>query len=296
MSQPGWYPDPAGQPGHFRYWDGQGWSQESTPNPSMGAPTGAPGGPSSPYGTPQRGGLGRTLGIVAVIAVVALVAWLAIRAIGGTDTVGEDTNTSTPTVSAWDETSSPSATPSSPDPSGSGAQVNCPDPGTAHSPRGAVNGRISGGGLSFAEIPGWEVTGGWGLDWADDRHGQRTTVTPGWAAIAVVGEVPQQRHADTKTAARQLMSCMASSDYYPTLTKRVDKALEEVTVDGAKGWRITSELYVSGRDVKGDIAVVVVLDIGDADTFSVYASNSTIEHEPSIKAVTEAMNSLKVER
>ncbi|WP_084635077.1 DUF2510 domain-containing protein [Propionicicella superfundia] len=26
MSQPGWYPDPGGAPGQFRYWDGTTWS------------------------------------------------------------------------------------------------------------------------------------------------------------------------------------------------------------------------------------------------------------------------------
>ena len=42
MATPGWYPDPAGRPGAFRYWDGQGWGAEATEHP-YGAPPAAPG-------------------------------------------------------------------------------------------------------------------------------------------------------------------------------------------------------------------------------------------------------------
>ncbi|WP_169799292.1 DUF2510 domain-containing protein [Nocardioides jensenii] len=46
MSQPAWYPDPSGQPGSFRYWNGQSWSAETTTNPYDAPPAGA--GPSGP--------------------------------------------------------------------------------------------------------------------------------------------------------------------------------------------------------------------------------------------------------
>ncbi|MDO9494328.1 MAG: DUF2510 domain-containing protein, partial [Nocardioides sp.] len=41
MATPGWYPDPAGQPGAFRYWDGQAWGADVTDNPHAAAPGGA---------------------------------------------------------------------------------------------------------------------------------------------------------------------------------------------------------------------------------------------------------------
>jgi len=44
MSAAGWYPDPGGVPGQFRYWTGTAWTPAVTSNPS--AP--APGGPSTP--------------------------------------------------------------------------------------------------------------------------------------------------------------------------------------------------------------------------------------------------------
>lgn len=46
MTQAGWYPDPAGQPQTYRYWDGTSWSQETTGDPY--APPPAPSGPPTP--------------------------------------------------------------------------------------------------------------------------------------------------------------------------------------------------------------------------------------------------------
>jgi hypothetical protein len=42
MSTPGWYPDPAGQPNSFRYWNGQSWSHETSPSPYVAPPGSAP--------------------------------------------------------------------------------------------------------------------------------------------------------------------------------------------------------------------------------------------------------------
>lgn len=79
MTNAGWYPDPAGAPDTYRYWDGQAWSQMTTTQPSgtagaaptqvpppAPAPYGAmPGTPPPPHGafapgpsTPQGGGYG----------------------------------------------------------------------------------------------------------------------------------------------------------------------------------------------------------------------------------------------
>jgi hypothetical protein len=51
-ANPGWYPDPGGGQGLFRYWDGKAWSAATSPNPGAPPPTqGLVGG-----GTPQQGG------------------------------------------------------------------------------------------------------------------------------------------------------------------------------------------------------------------------------------------------
>ncbi|HEV2928613.1 MAG TPA: DUF2510 domain-containing protein, partial [Propionibacteriaceae bacterium] len=55
---PGWYPDPGGQQGHFRYWDGRGWSVGTTTDPLMPPPgwSVGPGPPqvSLPQSVPRR--------------------------------------------------------------------------------------------------------------------------------------------------------------------------------------------------------------------------------------------------
>ncbi|MDR2973721.1 MAG: DUF2510 domain-containing protein, partial [Propionibacteriaceae bacterium] len=42
MAQQGWYPDPSGQAGMFRYWDGSTWSQAVSPTPLPGPPAPPP--------------------------------------------------------------------------------------------------------------------------------------------------------------------------------------------------------------------------------------------------------------
>lgn len=48
MSMPGWYHDPSGSSGQFRYWDGHQWSHEVSTDPSVPPP--APSGPSGATG------------------------------------------------------------------------------------------------------------------------------------------------------------------------------------------------------------------------------------------------------
>ena len=63
---PGWYPDPGGAPGQFRYWDGQAWSQALSPTPYAAPPTTNgfdPRQPITPAGPSALGpGVGGTFG------------------------------------------------------------------------------------------------------------------------------------------------------------------------------------------------------------------------------------------
>jgi hypothetical protein len=57
VTSAGWYPDPAGQPSTYRYWDGTSWSEATTTNPATPAPGAppppqAPPPPASPYQAP----------------------------------------------------------------------------------------------------------------------------------------------------------------------------------------------------------------------------------------------------
>jgi hypothetical protein len=47
-AQAGWYPDPGGGLGLYRYWDGRAWSAATSPNPTSSPPPFSPGGSSGP--------------------------------------------------------------------------------------------------------------------------------------------------------------------------------------------------------------------------------------------------------
>ncbi|MET1007289.1 MAG: DUF2510 domain-containing protein, partial [Propionibacteriaceae bacterium] len=102
MSAPsGWYPDPGGQQGMFRFWDGAHWSASlsatpSAPPPSLpGAVPGAS--PSSPLGTapyvpggsvvtPRKRPYGWILGLLAVVVALIVVIALVVTRITGDPT------------------------------------------------------------------------------------------------------------------------------------------------------------------------------------------------------------------
>ena len=63
----GWYPDPSGQPGVIRYWDGRRWTEHSTPS-----------GP--PPGPPTRSGCA-TAAIISAIVAAAVVALIIVAAV-----------------------------------------------------------------------------------------------------------------------------------------------------------------------------------------------------------------------
>ena len=52
-SSAGWYPDPGGQPGLYRYWTGTAWTAAVTANPQATPPPSAP--LTGPQGYPQGG-------------------------------------------------------------------------------------------------------------------------------------------------------------------------------------------------------------------------------------------------
>lgn len=54
MTNAGWYPDPAGAPDTYRYWDGQAWSQMTTTTPPVGNAPQAPQAPQQPQQPPAQ--------------------------------------------------------------------------------------------------------------------------------------------------------------------------------------------------------------------------------------------------
>src|SRR3954471_14594801 len=99
MAMTGWYPDPGGTPGRYRYWDGSSWSDVTTGDPADPPPGAGPRlARRKPYGP------GSALGIGALVLVVVLVASvLIIRRTGSADELGIAAPAAT--ASGWDDSS-----------------------------------------------------------------------------------------------------------------------------------------------------------------------------------------------
>ncbi len=295
MSRPGWYPDPAGAHGRYRYWNGESWSQQTTTTP---AATPAPS-PEPERGRGPRGHGGWWIALIALVVAGGLVAWFVTRA--GTPTAAPvDTNTAAPTVSAWNETStpSPSAPPASAAAPGPAVGVACPlapPVVLAHT----LDGRLHGGHLSVEKLPApWvdDFTGF--VDWSVDTRGQLLEIVPGWVSNSAVGGLlTSQGFTDPEQAAYAFLSCYATSSYYRGFTGRTDLASRPITVDGHPGWYLRSEVrvvYPSDPRIMGDVVDVVVVDTGDPTMLSYWEGNATIGDQPVQREIDQVRSSLRV--
>lgn len=273
MSMPGWYPDPAGGQGRYRFWDGNAWSDHTTLDPREPLPR--------PTTRPPRNDNGRGINwvwlVVAVIALaVGLVTWLIFGGVGGGGgffDVPEDTNSATPTVQGWDETSKPTPPPTA------ASMVTCPYTTNQDLTSQRNDGRLRGGGLVVNKISGWRDADMY-LQWVSDFHSQIDTVRTGWVSNIGVGQVnASDGFVDPQTTARQSMECFASSGYYLNFTHRVDLVNEATTISGFPAWRMRSEVHIDSADmpeIDGDVVDIIVVDLADPERMGIFVSSVTI--------------------
>lgn len=291
MPSAGWYPDPAGTPGSYRYWDGTAWSDTTTTDPAATPPPG-PAPADAPVG--RRGTRGPVIAIIVIVAAVAVIIGIVLTrsGLGPRNDVPEDTNSAAPTESAWDETSTPTPTPSSDQ-----SSQRCPVT-TVTTESGQPWSGIAGGGLKAPKISGWRTDSGFYLDWVSDTHTLMDTVYPGWMSNVSVGALNSvDGFTDPVVSAHQTMDCYASSGYYTDYTGRKDLVDEATTVDGHQAWHMQSEVYVSKSylpQVKGDVVDIYVVDVGSGDHFGVFISSVTIDDTDRDKKVRECISKLEV--
>ncbi|WP_183092881.1 DUF2510 domain-containing protein [Nocardioides stalactiti] len=96
----------------------------------------------------------------------------------------------------------------------------------------------------------------------------------GWVSIYGIGGVEKANgFTDPAQAAEVVMTCMAASpELYRGFSGRTDLSSGPVTIDGTPGFQVTAELRVDDPNItlEGDVAQVVVVDTGDAETFGLY--------------------------
>ncbi|MCL2653902.1 MAG: DUF2510 domain-containing protein [Propionibacteriaceae bacterium] len=288
MAVNGWYPDPGGARWRFRYWDGSAWSEETTTDPASPPPAGV--------AAPAKARKGWLIALGVLVVIVGVVVALVLRGTGGRTgeepTVRADTVSSTPTVSASPKTATPTPTPSS-----DTASQASPCPTTLKTGNTTqVDGKLMADTLSADTIPGWALGPMW-LAPAYDVHAQTDEIYPGWMSNIAVGLLSNSDgFVDISTSAGQLMDCFASSGYYQAFTGREDIIPgEQVTISGHAAWRIESNIYVSGQRVPGDVADIIVVDLGsDKDHLGLFFSSYSIGDDARGAKVDAAIASLAV--
>lgn len=295
MAEAGWYPDPAGRPGVYRWFDGRDWTEQTTGGPSGGQGTGGGGDSSGGNGSGGGRGPGRIiLGGIVVVLLGALVVWLVLRQGSSGDQGGArpDNNTSTPTVSPWNEKSS--------SPSAGSSVVKCPQ-GTTSQAAATADGRLHSGPISVAMIDGWDdedLT----MPWVRQINSQTDivyTASPtSWMSVSGVGQLAAaDGFSAPRDAARMMTQCFASSQYYSGYTGSRVVSQQEFDRNGHAGWWIRSEIHVSMSElpqVRGDVVDVVVMDTGNSDFLGVYFNSATIGDSSRQKLVDAARNSIQV--
>lgn len=283
MSNQGWYPDPGGAPGRFRYWDGTRWSTETVSRPPSG---------------PRRG---RVL-LFAVIAavVIAVVAVIAVRLVSGDSNVREDPDPPSSTVSGWDDSSPlPSDGPSSP---GDSTPVRCPDGDPAERRDHPDDGRAHGGRISFAKPGGtWQDGDAFGqrvITWGYDVGGVEEYLTSRWLLQMLAGEVrAEDGFADPQRAAQAITQCFMTGPYYVDDITPVQVHSKAITLDGVEGWSIRTEVDIDNHPIadRDDLIDVIVLDTGPDGSFSFFVGDVPPRDEERIALLDRTIESITVD-
>lgn len=270
---PGWYPDPAGAPGRFRFWDGRTWGQVTADRPDAPTPA-APYAPTPPAPTsyaptsyasnqyaptayaprpviqPPRSRWGWWLGAAALFLAVIVVGVLVVRSVGGGLSGGTGRPGDDPT------------------------QETCPRTSSSASPvRPSTSERVRSGQLSYPRLPapfgapGDDYRTPFGHDVQSqhaevERSRDGETIWVAWALIArlLAGDGfygPEQ-------GAAVVADCVVAMMYNDHEINRTDTLRKALTVDGHQAYLIESHLTfdIPGIQAKGETMIVVVIDVG----------------------------------
>ena len=269
MSAPsGWYPDPGGRAGLYRFWDGRAWSAAVSPSPTAAPPSTA--GPGSPPTPPvdagaaaaaevrparRRGGLGWLLGLVAVLAVLVVVVVLSVQRVVGDG--GSTAGAGQPTTPV------------------------CPTPDNGDPERQPGDGRVHAGKLSYPQLPPpWSAPEPEeGVAFGKGVLIQSVEIERGfnqaWLAAVLLGElVAGDGFYSPQDGADTVVRCVSGTFYGDSAVTRDDQVDEAITVDGHDGWVVESQLGfdVPGIQARSERLIVVVVDTGTGSSGLFYAS------------------------
>jgi len=299
VAQGGWYPDPSGARGRFRYWDGDAWSETTTTDPTRTPPPNRSPNDSEGRRSGNRGWLVAliVLAILTAVAVIALLFSTGTIA-GARRTATADTNSSTPTVSAWDETSTPTQTTPPPTIQSGGVWVDCPV-STGQGNTRQTAGHAKAAGLTVTIPKGW-----WGggifaeMSMVYDGHGAERTIPDGggfWSSIGVGLASNADGFVDIATTAQQAMQCWSMTYHPREAPVEVLIAGESMTVSGRPAWHVEWHISYTQEPIPGEVLDVIAVDMGpDAGYVGVYWSCRPVDNPDFQSGIQSAMDSLVV--
>ena len=270
-SRPGWYPDPAGVPGRFRYWDGSRWTTAITSDPRQPTPI-EPGTPSVAAGgaAAQKPWRARRLALIVVVLALVVAAVVEVVAYVGSFRQVVARPAPTPTTSGL-AGSSPSPTTQPTQTAPVTPLVRCPKGNPNLRANHPLDDRVYGGNLSFEEQPTFEPAAiEPRFSFAYDVLQQSVLVSrePSWIAQLAVGQLRGKNGFvnDAQNTAESLVHCVITGNMYsPYVPTRTDIRSESLSIDGHSGWLIDSEITVDRPDlqVKGDHVIFIVVRDGN---------------------------------
>jgi Protein of unknown function (DUF2510) len=277
MADAGWYPDPAGAPGRYRYWDGARWSSFTTDDPRWPGSAKSPASSSTPSepakAVPPPPSRRRRLGLmIAVLAVILGVVVASAIFVGNFRSVVNNPLPASP--ASGTENSSPSRTPTSTatpsaTPSASPLKA-CPKGNPYQRARHPSDGRVYGGNLSFEAQPTFEaavVESRFSFAYDVLQQSLSVSQNPDWIAQLAVGQLRRKDGfvRDPRNTVESLVECVIVGNMYgPYVPTRTDIRSESLSIDGRRGWLIDSEITVNRPDLQigGDHVIFIVVRDG----------------------------------
>jgi hypothetical protein len=247
------------------------------------------------------GGSGKVAGLVALAVVLLIVlgvgAVFVIRSVSDDDagTASDDPTSQTdpsepteptdqPTEEPTDEpTAEPTEEPADPFadtavPTQQQCEGGTPDQGAT----GAVGDQVTGGGLTMPRVPGFtgELDQAAAFTFADGVFAPSKVVeqseTAGWVAVYALGGLTKSNgFTSPGQAAGVVLECMTRSRlFYEGFTGATLVDSRATTVGGADAWVMDAEIRIdiSGLEVEGDVAKVIVVDTGDPERYGLFVS------------------------
>lgn len=307
MPQPGWYPDPDQTRGRYRFWTGTTWSDQTTFEPPAGTAT----------NRPARSRRGPLIVLAAVLAVTVIVTVAVVAISRQRAAVREELGTPpNSTVSGWDDsspyptatpsnstTANPSATPSaggseSAEPVPSARPAACDQYVAGAPPDQPADGRVHGGGLSFAKLPGdWDgpdPVSRFPFSRGSMYQHQSLPEKLGWEASAYVGTSTYPDESDLDLATNQLLQCVVTSDFYVSVDVKVtENSAKSITVSGKPAVQRDALLRFTHRDLNTTGSRLRIILV-KTDPLSYYFHAVPMERADLIKELDTASASLKI--